>query len=389
MMRLVLVAALLVPRTVKSGEPAGPSASKFAAPQLEAPCATCGPATSGPWGIACPDGTCCRSGQLDWSYPNRVPFDQFAHGQYVGEWRTAHVPEYRLRVDDQLEFVYRVTRDEQTKPYELNVGDEIRIESFTDKELNRDLIVQPDGTITLRLLGQIRATRHTVAQLREELDKAYLKYYKVPSITVTPLKMNTKLEDLRATVDSRAGSGGQRINTRITPEGTISLPALVGIPAQGLTLRELKREIDARYAEEIEGIEVTPVLTQRAPRFVYVLGEVNLPGRYTLEGPTTVMQALALAGSWRNGAKIGEIVIFRRGQDWRLVATRVDLRQALLGKRPCPADEIWVADSDLIIVPKSPIKFADDFIELVFTKGLYGVVPFQGVSINMAKLGGL
>jgi polysaccharide export outer membrane protein len=85
------------------------------------------------------------------------------------------------------------------------------------------------------------------------------------------------------------------------------------------------------------------------------------------------------------GANLREIVVLRRTDDWRLMATRLDLRGALLGKRPCPADDVWVRDSDIIIVPKSPILLIDDFIELVFTRGVYGVIPFQGISIAFAK----
>ena len=36
----------------------------------------------------------------------------------------------------------------------------------------------------------------------------------------------------------------------------------------------LQREIDLRYLQVVEGIEAQPILRQRAPRFVYVLGEV-------------------------------------------------------------------------------------------------------------------
>ena len=146
---------------------------------------------------------------------------------------------------------------------------------------------------------------------------------------------------------------------------------------QGLTLGELKRELDQRYAAEVEGIEVTPVLLQRAPRHVYVLGEVRTPGRFLLDGPTTIMQSIAMAGGWNVGANTRQIVVFRRGDDWRLMATMLDLRGALYGKMPCPADEIWLNDSDVIIVPKSPILVADDFINLVFTRGIYGVAPFN------------
>lgn len=340
-------------------------------------------------GVDCVNGNCgaCGSGggEATWDAMGPIPWEEYAQGEYVGHERLAHVPIYRLRVDDQLEIVYRLSRLESARPYELNVGDEIRVESFTDAKLNRDLIIQPDGTITLPMLGQLRGARLTVAQLRAELEEQYKKFYKVPAITVIPLKVNTKLDDLRNAVDARAGTGGQRLIVRITPEGTIQLPALGSIFCQGLTLDELKREIDERYAATIEGIEVQPVLTLRAPRFIYVLGEVQIPGRYILEGPTTAMQAIALAGSWNVGANLRQVVVFRRGDDWRLMATMLDLQGALYGKRPCPADEIWLNDSDIVVVPKSPIMWANEFIDQVFTRGIYGVVPFQGISLNMNK----
>jgi len=151
------------------------------------------------------------------------------------------------------------------------------------------------------------------------------------------------------------------------------------------SLSELREEINERYREKIEGIEIIPVLIARAPRFVYVLGEVRQPGRFEMLGPTTVLQALAMAGSWNVGANTAQIVVFRRGDDWRLMATMVDLQGALRGKQPCPKGEIWLSDSDVIIVPKGRILEADDFINLVFTRGLYGVFPMQS-GITFAKL---
>ena len=101
-----------------------------------------------------------------------IDWQAYAQGEYVGHARLAHVPEYRLRVDDQLDMTYRLTREETSTPYRLNVGDEIQVESFTDPEINRNLLIQPDGTITLRLLGQVHATGRTVTQLRDALDEA-------------------------------------------------------------------------------------------------------------------------------------------------------------------------------------------------------------------------
>jgi polysaccharide biosynthesis/export protein len=333
---------------------------------------------------------CCSMGNRcgGWEAARLIAWQQYAQGEYVGHSRLPHVGEYRLRVDDQLDLIYRLTRDETASPYKLNVGDEIRVESFTDPDINRDLLIQPDGTITLRLLGQVHATGRTVTQLRDDLDNRYNKYYKEPSITVTPLKVNTKLEDLRATVDRRYGFGGQSQAVRVTPEGTISLSAIGSVCAQGLTLMELKEELCQRYREVVEGIEVIPVLIQRAPRYVFVLGEVRNPGRFELVGPTTAMQAISMAGSWNTGAALKEIVVFRRGDDWRLLATRINLDAALHGHQPCPRGEIWLSDSDVVVVPKSAILVADDFINLVFTRGIYGVFPLSA-QLNFAKVSSL
>jgi polysaccharide biosynthesis/export protein len=391
--RLAIVLAGFLLVTIVSvpaggGDPGSPTlpAGLLAGP---ASCQGLGPAAPYPiCAVDCADG--CTSShrcgrECRWEDARFIAWQTYAQGEYVGHARTEHVPEYRLRVDDLLDMLYRITRDETRGQYKLNVGDEVRVESFTDPELNRSLILQPDGMITLRLLGQVHAAGRTVTQLRDTLEELYLKYYKVPSITVTPIKVNTQIDDLRSVVDRRYGSGGQGASVRVAPDGTISLTAIGYVRAQGLTLSELRQEINERYREKIEGMEIIPVLTARAPRYVYVLGEVRTPGRFEMVAPTTVLQALAMAGSWNVGANTSQVVVFRRGDDWRLMATMVDLQGALRGKQPCPKGEIWLSDSDVIIVPKSRILETDDFINMVFTRGLYGVFPLQS-QITFAKL---
>jgi polysaccharide export outer membrane protein len=321
---------------------------------------------------------CLGCGEPTWGMRGPLPFDLFSHGEYIGPCRTPHVQQYRLRPNDQLEMVYRLTRKRSGRAYKLTVGDKIRVESLADEKLDRELEVQPDGTIAVRLLGQIMASGRTTDQLRRDLEKRYKKFYRVPSVTVTPIEVNTRLEDLRATVDSRAGQGGQSRLVTVSPDGTIALPGLGSVKVQCLTLDELGAEINARYASFVDGIEVTPVLAQRADRFVYVLGEVAQGGRFEMVGPTTVMQALSLAQGWNVGGNLRQVIVFRRAHDWRLMATKVDIRGAVFGKSPIPSDEIWLRDGDVVVVPKSPIKSMVDAIDLVATRGVYAVAPFLG-----------
>ena len=337
---------------------------------------------SGPVVSGSPHGYCVGGGP-----PGFTANPPFAQGEYVERDRMVHTPSYRLRPDDLLEFVYRLTRNESPHAYRVGIGDKLRVESISDPTLNREVLtVLPDGTVTLKLLGQVQAAGRTVDELREELETGYTKYYRVPGMTVTPLEVNTKLEDLRATVVARFGNGGQVREARVTPEGTIQLPVIGSIPVQGLTIDELKREVDRRYAVEIDGIEVMPVLVQRAPRFVYVLGEVRAPGRYTLEGPTSAMQAISLAGSWNVGAAMNHVVVFRRDDHWNLMATRLNLWDPTYGNTPHAPHDIWLGDSDVVIVPKMKVLVLDEYIELYFTRGLYGVIPFDGIGISMSKL---
>lgn len=355
-------------------------------------CQCLGPAAPHPiWAVDSARGGCRY--EVGWDARGAAPWQSFAQGEYVGHARLAHVPEYRLRVDDQLSVFYLRTRDVQPGSYLLQVGDQVRVESLTagnsttsgdgsttgvEDSLNRDLIVQPDGAIKLPLVNSVPAAGRTIEALQDDLEEKYKKYYRVPTITVTPLVVNTRLEDLLETVDARGAiNGGRQLSALVTPAGKIQLPGLGSVYIQGLTMAEAKMEIDARYAQTIPGVTVTVDLTARAPRFLYVVGEVAQPGRFELEGPTTVMQAIALAGGWQLGSNLRQVVVFRRGEDWRLMATMVDLRGALYGRRPVPADEIWLNDSDIVLVPKTPIQMADELIEQVFTRGMYAAVPVE------------
>jgi polysaccharide biosynthesis/export protein len=347
-----------------------------------APCSTCAnPCQPAIQGVDCAAGSGC--GEAQWKAWGPIPWQAFGQGEYTGPPRLSHVPEYRLRVDDVIEFVYRLKRDEVSRPYLLDVGDVLKVESLVDPTLNREVTVQPDGTIDLLLLGPVRVVRRTVEEIRDDLNEKYKKFYRITDLNVSRVRTQTRATDMLEAVNNRFFSGGQGKQVRVTPEGTISLPSIGVVPAQGLTLDELRREVQERYQAVADGLELTPILLTRASRFVFVVGEVRNPGRYEMVAPTTVMQSIALAGGWNNGGNLRQIVVFRRAEDWRLLATKIDIRGALYGERPAPSDEIWLRDSDIVVVPKSPILRTDDLIELYLTRGVYSAFPLGfGYSLN-------
>lgn len=336
-------------------------------------------------GVDCASGVC--GSESRWQDMRPMRFDAYGPGGYAGPARLQHLARYHVRPGDQIQIVYLVTRRQDNGQYRLMPGDQVSIESIADADLNRGtldqgLLIQPDGSITVRLLGQVQAAGLTVQGLRESLDREYKAFYDAPSIDVTPVRTNTLAEDIRAAVGGLGGFTAQAITVTVMPDGQIRLPGIGGVNVQGFTLGQLKREINLRYAEVVVGLEVEPILAQQAPHFVYVLGQVAIPGRSELTTPTTVMGAIAIAGGHLPGGNLRQVVVFRRAEDWRLVSTMLDLRGAIRGKRPTPADEIWLRDGDVVIVPERPIELFNQFVSQVFTDGIYGAVPVQGFSLG-------
>lgn len=324
----------------------------------------------------------CDGAEARWRDTRPMPFGSYGPGGYAGPSRLAHLGQYRLRPGDRISVMYLITRRQKQGEYRLAPGDTLLIESVADPDLVRGTLengleIQPDGTITVRLLGQVHAGGLTVSQLREVLDEQYARYYEEPAIDVTPVRTNRLAEDIRDAVGGPGGFTQQAIDVQVMPDGKIRLPGIGEICVQGFTLNQLKREINLRYDEVVVGLNVEPILSAQAPHFVHILGEVATPNRIELTAPTTVLGAIAAAGGHLPGGNLRQVVILRRAEDWRLISTMLDLQGAVYGKRPTPADEIWLRDGDVVIVPEKPIRRLNNWIRQIFTEGVYGVYPGQ------------
>jgi polysaccharide export outer membrane protein len=98
----------------------------------------------------------------------------------------------------------------------------------------------------------------------------------------------------------------------VRPDGKVSMPLLHDIQASGLTPMQLRDKIAAALAEFMPNPEVSVTVLEVRSYRVSVLGEVQRPGVLQLKAPTTVLEALALAGGFRDFASPSKIVIFRK-----------------------------------------------------------------------------
>jgi polysaccharide export outer membrane protein len=98
----------------------------------------------------------------------------------------------------------------------------------------------------------------------------------------------------------------------VRPDGKVSMPLLHDIQASGLTPMQLRDKIAAALAEFMPNPEVSVTVLEVRSYRVSVLGEFQRPGVLQLKAPTTVLEAIALAGGFRDFASPSKIVIFRK-----------------------------------------------------------------------------
>ena len=68
--------------------------------------------------------------------------------------------------------------------YVIGPDDELSVVFWRDKDLSADVVVRPDGKISLPLLNEVQAAGYTPEQLRDRLDKAASKFVEEPNATV-------------------------------------------------------------------------------------------------------------------------------------------------------------------------------------------------------------
>ena len=134
----------------------------------------------------------------------------------------------------------------------------------------------------------------------------------------------------------------------VRPDGKISMPLLHDIQAAGLTPLQLRDKIATALAEYMPSPEVSvTVLDVRSYR-VSVLGEVQRPGVLQLKAPTTVLEALAMAGGFRDFASPSKIVIFRKDEAGQTRRLRFNYNRAVGN---AGEENLSLRSGDVVVVP--------------------------------------
>ncbi len=335
-------------------------------------------------------GGCSRTGQ---KIPDAAPtepselYQPFVGGTGLPE-QLLDRPPYRLQPGDVLEIIYQVKNIVSDKPYELKIEDIVNVEFPYQDQLDQERTVQADGSIRLKLIGQIRAAGRTATELEEQLRQAYARYIREPEVTVAVKAANVKIVELKKAITT-APRGQSRL-VPVKPDGTIDLPYIGEVLVAGKTVHQAKKILDQLYVEnDLQEVETTVQTLEFAPTRIYVMGEVYGPGQITSHAPITITQALIQMGGPSVRADQTKILLVRRQYLPVPQAIVFNLAEVLNAKKASPEGmlpngskfrhDLYLADGDIIYVPRTGLAEMNDWIDMVFTRGIRSVVPYSGV----------
>src|SRR5215470_1239653 len=135
----------------------------------------------------------------------------------------------------------------------------------------------------------------------------------------------------------------------VRSDGRISLPLVGEIRAGGRTAKQLEAEISAKLKDYVSEPEVTVIVKEIKSQKFNVLGMVMRPGSYVLTNPTTVLDAIAMAGGFRDFAKQKDIYVLRRAADGNQTRMPFNYKDVVKGHKS--TQNIVLQSNDTIVVP--------------------------------------
>jgi len=146
----------------------------------------------------------------------------------------------------------------------------------------------------------------------------------------------------------------------VLPDGFVDLKAIGDLPAEGLTISELRDAVRNVYAGILRDPEVSITLKEFEHSFFLAGGQVARPGKYELRSPTTAAEAIAIAGGFTEQSKHSQVVLFRKISDG-VVETHVLNLKTMLATRNLEED-LELKPGDMLFVPQNKISKIRKFL---------------------------
>ena len=225
-----------------------------------------------------------------------------------------------------------------SRSYKIAVGDALSISATGIPEIgSREIVVGPDGRISVPLVGQISVIGMTLVQLEERIRKGVTKYYLRPNISVGLIKVNQERFVNVIGPGERSGKivmkEGWRVLDALASAGNVptdrlefyDVQLLRGANKIPLDMRKLIQDKNPAQNLVLEmGDTIFITAIDEAKRAITVFGQVQKTGPILLPSDGSIATVIALSGGFTPLADRSQAYIERAGQKVPVDMTRLD-----------------------------------------------------------------
>lgn len=148
----------------------------------------------------------------------------------------------------------------------------------------------------------------------------------------------------------------------IQPDGFIVMEIVGELKVSGLTIEQARQEIVKKASVRLKDPEVTLLLKEFQKPYFVVAGEVVQPGKFEMREDVTALQAVMLAGGFKDSAKSSQLLVFRKINS-EMAEVRV-LNLKGIKKTSDLENDIMLESGDMILIPRNTISKIERFIKL-------------------------
>lgn len=148
----------------------------------------------------------------------------------------------------------------------------------------------------------------------------------------------------------------------VQPDGFISLQIGGDVKVAGRDLAQVRNLILAKVRTRLESPEITVILKEFQKPYVVVAGEVAQPGRLEMREKMTAVQAVLMAGGFKDSAKSSQILVFRK-----LNADTAEVRSLNFKSLTRTGDlenDLTLQPGDMIMVPRNRISKLERYVRI-------------------------
>jgi len=148
----------------------------------------------------------------------------------------------------------------------------------------------------------------------------------------------------------------------VQPDGYVSLEIGGDVKVAGRNLEQVRTLILSKARTRLAAPELTIVLKEFQKPYVVVSGEVAQPGKFELRETLTAIQAVMLAGGFKDTAKSSQIIVFRKLNAETAEVKTLNFKS--LKRTGDLENDLTLEPGDMILVPRNRISKIERYVRL-------------------------